>query len=43
MVKIAKQEMSFSKAKQRRMVWDRVMHKYNLESIGVALGPPHSH
>ena len=43
MVKNVKQEMSFSKAKQRGMVWVRVMHKYNLESMGVAPGLPHPH
>ena len=43
MVKKAKQEMSFSKAKQRGMVWVRAMHKYNQESMGVAPGPLHPH
>ena len=43
MVKNVKQEMSFSKAKQRGMVWVRVMHKYNLESMGMAPGLPHPH
>ena len=43
MGKKAKQEMSFSKAKQRGMVWDRAMHKYKLESMGVAPGSPHPH
>ena len=43
MLKKAKQEISFSKAKQRGMVWDRAMHMYNLESIGVAPGLLHPH
>ena len=43
MGKKTKQEMSFSKAKQRGMVWDRAMHMYNLESMGVAPGPLHPH